>query len=164
MFSLYSFIYDHMENWDLVKLSPNFVLVICMFQEWEGLFTIQSQGHQEVMSIKVGLNSHNIKTIIFPHATFKICIIPMHNFEIWCHAFDKSILITYCMQWWHPSAPYIQDKLCQHYVYMLPFFVNMHIILLIYNIIQVACWHYYLVCWNFNHVAYQHNYVVRWHK
>ena len=48
-----------MENWDLVKLSPNFVLVICMFQEWEGLFTIQSQGHQEVMSIKVGLDSHN---------------------------------------------------------------------------------------------------------
>ena len=70
-----------MENWDLVKLSPNFVLVFDMFQDLEGLFT--NQGHQEVMSIKVGLDSHNtIKTIIFPHATLKNCIIQMHNFEI----------------------------------------------------------------------------------
>lgn len=48
-----------MENWDLVKLSSNFVLVFCIFQESEGLFTIQSLGHQEVMSIKVDLDSHN---------------------------------------------------------------------------------------------------------
>ena len=46
-----------MGNWDLVKLSPNFVRFL--YVSGISLFTIQSRGHQEVMSIKVGLDSHN---------------------------------------------------------------------------------------------------------